>query len=610
MGGTLLELSDLSRFIAISQADSLGKAAAALRLAPSTLSARIKALEGELGFPLFERARRGLVPNGSGRWLFRESLNILHAEAFARRAVQGGVHDPHPLAIEIEMEFTIGRFTQAVGHAMEAAALMVPGACFTVRWRDQWRTSRGASDDPAAAVGLRYKVLGSGAAAGLALASDTLVLLRGRHAAAFRGRPTPVKVPRIQGVPARWLRALLRAGLGGTMDLTFTDDDLASVEAMLEDQPDEALLVPASVLSGRVRSLGTVVSLQDPALCLPIVASLTRRTPAAQAFVRCLGDALAGPEAALVAHPGVTSRQLDYFDALRRTHSVTKAARQSGVAQPAVTEQLAKLEATLEEPLFDRSRTGLTLTEAGQRFDKAVALLNAARHEVVVKRSGVPNTARRLQFGVLPAVGAGGFLISRVARAVAAWRSHHPGLQLRVVEQPNARLQEMVRRGTLDLAIITTRSPRMARFDLGSTEALALVMNPDCPLKPPAGPVEFDVLAHLPLVLPTTQFGLRQLVDDAGRARGIRLRPEIEVDSLSMCVALVREGRLATILPASDVAQQVAAGQLSVHTIHKPRIVRTPQVIYSADRRLTDAERDLVRLLRTELAAPEGRPDA
>ena len=178
-----------------------------------------------------------------------------------------------------------------------------------------------------------------------------------------------------------------------------------------------------------------------------------------------------------------------------------------------------------------------------------------------------------------------------------------PGLSLRVLEQPNVTLQERIRRGTLDLGIISIRSRQMARFDLGSSEALAFVANPRSALAPRGQALDFEALARLPLVLPTAQFGLRQLIDDAGRARGIKLHPVIEVDSLSMCLALVRESRLGTILPPSDVGRLVEAGELTLHPIQRPRVVRTLQIIYSTDRALSEPERDLVRLLRAQLAA-------
>ena len=55
-------------------------------------------------------------------------------------------------------------------------------------------------------------------------------------------------------------------------------------------------------------------------------------------------------------------RHLKVVCAIAETGSVTKAASQLGLAQPALTAQLQRIERTLGGPLFDRDRRGVTLT--------------------------------------------------------------------------------------------------------------------------------------------------------------------------------------------------------------------------------------------------------
>lgn len=610
-----MDLADLSRFMAVCQARSLSEAAAVLGTAPSSLSESLKALEGELGVTVFDRARRGLTANASTRWLFREGLNMLHAEAFARRVPADGMPPARLVAIDINMDFTIGHLAQAVGAAMDEAGRRSPGACFTVRWREGGRMGRAAKAPghvaSGATVGLHHQA-GSldrqpVAADEHQVALDPLVLLNGRAVPPERlgcVAAIPVRVPRVHGVPPRWLKQ--RLATLRHLELSFTDDDPACLETLLMADPAATFLVPSSMVPAHLGRLGASARPLDPAFGIPVVAALSNGDPAAAAFVGALREALAEPGVRFAPRPELTARQLDTFELLRRSLSVTGAAKLAGVAQPAVTEQLGKLEATLARTLFERSRDGLSLTRDGHHFEQAAAVLNAGRLDVVVKRPrAVGQGGGRLELGILPSVGPGSFLVARVARAVEAWRQCYPTHRLRILEQPNVALQERVRRGTLDLGIITTRSPRMARFDLGSSEALAFIANPAFALVPAHKPIEFDTLATLPLALPTAQFGLRQLIDAAGHTRGVTLRPAIEVDSLAMCLALVREGPLGTILPPSDVTSQTQAGELSAHPILNPRIVRTLQIIYSADRTLTEAERDLVKLLRVHFAADE-----
>jgi len=60
------------------------------------------------------------------------------------------------------------------------------------------------------------------------------------------------------------------------------------------------------------------------------------------------------------------------FEAAARLGSMSAAARELGVSQPAISRMLAHLEAFLGQPLFNRTRRGLTLTDAGRTLQRAV----------------------------------------------------------------------------------------------------------------------------------------------------------------------------------------------------------------------------------------------
>ena len=65
---------------------------------------------------------------------------------------------------------------------------------------------------------------------------------------------------------------------------------------------------------------------------------------------------------------GFDLRQLEYFCALARTGSFTKAAEDLGIAQPSLSEQIARLEQGLGAPLFERLSRRIELTPLAKRF--------------------------------------------------------------------------------------------------------------------------------------------------------------------------------------------------------------------------------------------------
>ena len=58
----------------------------------------------------------------------------------------------------------------------------------------------------------------------------------------------------------------------------------------------------------------------------------------------------------------ISDRSLRLFDAAARLGSLSEAARSLGVGQPAISNAVARLEASIGEPVFIRSSTGVTLT--------------------------------------------------------------------------------------------------------------------------------------------------------------------------------------------------------------------------------------------------------
>ena len=59
-------------------------------------------------------------------------------------------------------------------------------------------------------------------------------------------------------------------------------------------------------------------------------------------------------------------RQLEYFCQIANTGSINEAARRLNMSQPPLSYQIRQLEKELNVTLFERTRTGVTLTEAGK----------------------------------------------------------------------------------------------------------------------------------------------------------------------------------------------------------------------------------------------------
>ncbi len=96
----------LKTFLAAAAGPSFRQAAATCNLAPSTVTSQIKALEQELGLPLFERAGGRTALTEHGRRLVRHAHRLLDLEAETRRLLAGG--DDASLELTVRLSESLG----------------------------------------------------------------------------------------------------------------------------------------------------------------------------------------------------------------------------------------------------------------------------------------------------------------------------------------------------------------------------------------------------------------------------------------------------------------------------------------------------------------------
>ncbi|WP_458239036.1 LysR family transcriptional regulator, partial [Pseudomonas sp. P5_A2_2] len=92
-----MELAQIRMFKTVADVGSIARAAEVLHCVPSNITARIKALEVELGVALFLREGRGLRISPSGQTFLAYASKILALTAEAKRAVDPSAEPSGPL---------------------------------------------------------------------------------------------------------------------------------------------------------------------------------------------------------------------------------------------------------------------------------------------------------------------------------------------------------------------------------------------------------------------------------------------------------------------------------------------------------------------------------
>lgn len=609
----MIELRTLAYFVTTCRAGSFARAAGEFGISVSTLSTALKALGQDLDVTLFRRSNNNLYPTSAARTLMRAAEPLLIAEKFTRRHIATSTEAKlKHLIVDIDLSFTLGGISKALRVATDRMAEERPDVFVEPQWKDE-------KDSPHfdALAGDWTGLARSHVRIGLiepgqrGLKHDR-VLLSDPWVFAFRMPATTRHLPRAPGLIAgRIVVPTLAPALIEQADRYFSQRKITGVRFLndhpgdlprtIDEYPDAALFVPRSLISARLGLSNVALVAPDHALTMDIVARPTEPNTVTNEFIRHLKWALAGDRPLRAERPVISLRQVHYFNLINRVRRISAAARGANISQPALSEQLHKLETSLGEALFERKEDGVVPTAKGDHFARFATLIENGFRRLSAGDAGAALQSRRFVVGVLPSVNQYGFLINRITDAIVDVQARYPTLKLAFQEAPNGTLQDWVIRGLVGVAIVETALPHMPRLPLGSSENLAAISHPAQNVLPP-GPVRLSELTQLKLALPTTRFGLRQLLENAAGERNLRIQPFMEVDALPMAVSLLAQLPVCTVLPPSAVAREIASGALLAHPIIEPTIARRLYVIYSGERALSAPERGLVNALRRKLS--------
>jgi LysR family transcriptional regulator, transcription activator of glutamate synthase operon len=287
-------------------------------------------------------------------------------------------------------------------------------------------------------------------------------------------------------------------------------------------------------------------------------------------------------------------RQLRYLVALADEQHFTRAAAREHIAQPALSQQIRRLEDEIGLALVERTTRYVSLTDAGEllvaRGQRILAELDAANAELEALR-GVQTG--HVAVGSMHTMGP-----VDVSLALAIFHERHPEVELTVREQSSEELAEMLRVDELDLAFLSVtervESHGLALQQLVSEE-LVVVLPREHRLARRRR-IRMAELAGEQFVSFRPGARLRELLELAGRQAGFEPRVTLESNESERVRRLVARGMGVAILPRSDAVRQGAETALA--KLIEPELARDITLAWRADRRHSPAAREFLTLVR------------
>jgi DNA-binding transcriptional LysR family regulator len=291
-------------------------------------------------------------------------------------------------------------------------------------------------------------------------------------------------------------------------------------------------------------------------------------------------------------------RQLRYLVALAEERHFTRAAARERVAQPALSQQIAKLEAELGVPLVDRTTRRVHLTEAGELLAgharRALGELDDARAELQ-QLTGL--VSGRVTIGITTTPGP-----LDLVRLLADFHARVPQVELAVREDLSTALADALRDDTLDLAFLSVVEERERRglelVELAA-EPLVVALSDSHAL---AGRRHLRIadLRKERLIAFSEGATIRAAVQRAARDCGFEPQIAFETREVARMRALVAAGLGVAVLPRSDA--EAPGPPVRIATLRAPTFTHRISLCWRTGKRHAPAARALLEQATTRIA--------
>lgn len=292
-------------------------------------------------------------------------------------------------------------------------------------------------------------------------------------------------------------------------------------------------------------------------------------------------------------------RDYEYIVAIADQGSITRAAEQLFITQPALTKFLQRIEKELGLSLFVRKGKQFILTESGQKYVEVgheILRLDRKLTEQLIQDGIAQKKRVRLGFSM-------GRFYNLMETVLPAFSETYPDVQVYASAGTSRKQFDLLRRKELDMAIVTNVEQRMGYTYLPVEKSyLALAVREDDPLVELAETIEAYPFPAIDKVhLNGRKFIMLQANTNSGhltrellRRYDIRPNTVLELNDVRSAIDTVANG------VGASMFMSVATGNQKIHYLSVKDVEPISQMVYLAyrtDLALTEPMEYLISLL-------------
>lgn len=297
-------------------------------------------------------------------------------------------------------------------------------------------------------------------------------------------------------------------------------------------------------------------------------------------------------------------REISTFIQIAQHRSFSKAARQLGYSQAAVTIQIKQLENELGVHLFDRLGKQISLTHQGQVFyEHAIALMrdaDAARDAVA--DADAPNGD--LCIGTIESI-----CTTILPDLAAEYHRRYPDVRLRIITDSPEELLNRMNENEIDIVYLLDKrlyDPRWHKT-LEIPEENVFVTTRDHPLAQHEGELTIDDILRYPFLLTEKDASYRYILDQYLAACDRYIHPFLEIGSTAFIVQMLHRTSGVTFLPRFTVQHELEEGSLVALPVSRFYMQTWRQVFYHKDKWVSREMQAFLALAGEELTGAESQ---
>ena len=250
------------------------------------------------------------------------------------------------------------------------------------------------------------------------------------------------------------------------------------------------------------------------------------------------------------------------FYTVAKCGSLTKAAEELYISQPAVSQSVKQLESQLGISLFNRTHRGMELSAQGGKLifpevERALGLLYEAENRIAEMKASATGVIR---------IGASETIFKYfLADKIVDFHERFPAVKIELMADFTPDTIEKLKADKCDVAFvnlpITVDSELLLKGDCMRLNDIFIAGNKFEELKDKSS-VSLSKLKKYPLIMMDKNTVARRSLDNFLGAHGVELQPSIEVGSWDLMKRLVARGMGVGVIPREYAARQLAEGEV------------------------------------------------